>query len=66
MPFVIEKEIDPFYKEGVKKGLQKGLQKLYEEKLAIARSLLEILDDKTISQKVKLPIEEVKKLKNTH
>ena len=27
---------------------------------------IQLRDDKTISQKVKLPIEEVKKLKNTH
>jgi predicted transposase/invertase (TIGR01784 family) len=60
MPFVIEKEIDPFYKEGVKKGLEKGQ---HQEKLAIASSLLDILDDKTISERVKLPLEKVKALR---
>jgi len=59
MPFVIEKERDPFYKEGIEKG------KL-EEQRAIAISLLDILDDKTIAEKVKLPIEEVKKLRKKH
>ena len=63
MPFVIEKEIDPFYKEGVKRGLQKGIPK---ERLTIAKTLLRLHDEKTVSQIVKLPLEEVKKLKNTH
>jgi predicted transposase/invertase (TIGR01784 family) len=61
MPFVIEKEIDPFYKEGIEKGKLEGQ---YQEKLAIARSLLEFHDDKTISEIVKLPIEEIRKLRD--
>ncbi len=58
MPFVIDKVRDPFYKEGIEKG------KL-EEQRAIAISLLDILDDKTISQKVGLKLEEVEKLRDT-
>jgi predicted transposase/invertase (TIGR01784 family) len=60
MPFVIEKERDPFYKEGIEKGIEKG--KLEEQK-AIAISLLDILDNKTISQKVGLSLKEVEKLR---
>jgi len=60
MPFVIEKERDPFYKEGIEKGIEKG--KL-EEQNAIAISLLDILDDKTISEKVGLSLKAVAKLR---
>ena len=62
MSYVLEKEIDPFYKEGIKKGLEKGK---FEEKKAIATSLLDVLDDETISQKVGLSIEEVKEIRKT-
>ena len=72
MPFVIDIESHPLFLEGKEKGIEKGIEKgkkagllegQYQEKLAIARSLLEILDDETISDKVKLPIKEVKKLR---
>jgi len=56
MPFVIDKVRDPFYKEGIEKG------KL-EEQRAIAISLLDVLDDKTISEKVGLDLKEVRKLR---
>ena len=61
MPFVIEKERDPLYLDGVEAGLKEG--KL-EEKRAIATSLLEILDDKTISERVGLSLQEVEKLRS--
>ena len=60
MPFVIELESDPVYTKGREKGKLEGQM---EEKIAIARSLLDILDDDTISQRVGLDIKEVKKLK---
>ena len=67
MPFVIDKFKDPFYKEGIEKGIEKGkLEGRLEEQRAIAISLLDILDDKTISQKVGLNIKEVKKLREKH
>ncbi len=71
MPFVIEKSRDPFYKEGMQKGMQKGIQKglvqgKLEEQRAIAISLLDILDDETISKKVGLKLSEVKKLRREH
>ena len=45
---------------GIKLGLQKGR---LEEKKAIALSLLDILDEKTIAKKVGLSVEEIRKLK---
>ncbi len=60
MPFVIELESDPVYTKGLEKGIEKGQM---EEKKAIARSLLDILDDDTISQRIGLDIKEVKKLR---
>ena len=66
MPFVIDKVKDPFYKEGIEKGIEKGkIAGKQEEQRAIAISLLDILDDKTISQKVGLSLEEVKKLRDS-
>ncbi|HIP60577.1 MAG TPA: hypothetical protein EYH01_09140 [Campylobacterales bacterium] len=63
MPFVTDKVKDPFYKEGIEKGKLEG--KL-EEQRAIAISLLDILDNKTISEKVGLKIQEVNKLREEH
>ena len=76
MPFVIELEDDPVYTKGLEKGIEKGrregriegriegrLEGQMKEKIAIARSLLDILDDDTISQRVGLDIKEVKKLR---
>ena len=60
MSYVLDKKIDPFYKEGIAKGKQEG--KL-EEKKAIAASLLDILDDETIALKVGLSVEEVKEIR---
>ena len=73
MPFVIEKERDPLYLDGVEAGLEAGIEKgiekgrfegQLEEKKAIAASLLEILDDKTISERVGLSLQEVEKLRS--
>jgi len=51
--------------EGLKKGLEKGLEKgKEEERYKIAVSLFGILDDKTISEKTGLPLEEIIRLKN--
>ncbi len=64
MPFVIDKVKDPFYKEGIKRGIEKGIKKgKLEEKIAIAISLQDLLDDKTIAQRVGLGLKEVKKLR---
>ena len=68
MPFVIELESDPVYTKGLEKGIEKGLEKgiekgQMEEKIAIARSLLEIHENETIAKIVRLPIENIKKLR---
>ena len=62
MPFVIELEDDPVFTKGLKKGKIEGK---IEEKLAIAQSLLDLLDDKTISQRVGLDIKTIIKLRET-
>ena len=88
MPFIIEKERDPLYKDGLEKGIEKGIKKglekgiekgikkgiekgikkgklegKLEEQRAIAVSLLDILDDKIISEKIGLKLKEVQKLR---
>jgi predicted transposase/invertase (TIGR01784 family) len=45
MPFILDREIDPLYKEGVEKGLEKGIEKGKKEaekqtKIEIAKSML--------------------------
>ena len=55
-------------RKGIEKGLQQGLQQGIEQGLQqgiikMAKSLLDILDDATISVKTGLDIEEVKKLR---
>ena len=48
-----------------RKGLEKGLQRgIKEGRLEIAKNLLDILDDKTISNKTGLSLEEIKELRN--
>ena len=50
--------------KGLAKGLEKGLEKGKEiEKIAIARNLIDILDDDVIASKIGLSIDEVKKLR---
>ncbi len=68
MPFILDREIDPLYKEGVEKGLEKGIEKgkaegIKKRNIEIAKSLLDVLDDKTIAKKTTLSVEDVKKLR---
>jgi flagellar biosynthesis/type III secretory pathway protein FliH len=80
MPFILDREIDPLYQEGVEKGLERGIERglqkgiqegiqkgkaeaTKETKIAIAKSLLDILDDKTIAKKTTLSVKEVEKLR---
>ena len=46
--------------QGVKQGLEQGAK---QEKIEIAKNLLDILDDETISFKTGLSIEEVKEIR---
>jgi len=75
MPFIIEKERDPLYKDGLQKGLEKGiekgiekgkeegLKKVEETKFAIAKKMLkQNLDIKMISEITGLSKEELEKL----
>ena len=64
MPFIIEKERDPLYKDGLEKGLEKGLKKVNETKIAIAKTLLkEKVAIEVIVKSTGLSKEEVEKLK---
>jgi predicted transposase/invertase (TIGR01784 family) len=41
MPFILDREIDPLYQEGVEKGIQKGKAEATKEtKIAIAKTML--------------------------
>ena len=71
MPFIIEKERDPLYKDGLQKGiekgiqegLKKGLQKLKKEKIIIAKKMLkQKLDIEMIVKITGLSKEDVEKL----
>jgi len=46
--------------EAEEEGMKKGRE---QEKLAVARALLDVLDDETIALKTELPIETVKELR---
>ena len=52
--------------KGLKQGLEKGMEKgMEQEKLNIAKNLLEVLDVETIALKTGLSVEEIDKLKGT-
>ncbi len=73
MPFIIEKERDPLYKDGLEKGIEKGIEKglkqgiqegLNEAKITIAKTLLkEKVAIEVIVKSTGLSKEEVEKLK---
>ena len=51
-------------RKGIEEGIQQGIQQgIHQRNIEVAVNLLDILDDKTISQKTGLSIEEVKKLR---
>ena len=56
-------------RKGLEKGLQKGIEKgkkegAKQEKILIAKNLLDVLDDETISNKTGLSLKEIKELRN--
>jgi len=60
--------LDTALKKGFEKGIQKGIQKGMKEgekkaKIEIAKNLLDVLDNETISKKTGLSIEEIKELR---
>ena len=63
---LLEREREKF-EEGIEKGIEQGIEKGAErEKINIAKSLLDILDDKTIAIKVNMPIEQVVELRKAN
>ncbi|RUM64409.1 MAG: hypothetical protein DSZ05_07475 [Sulfurospirillum sp.] len=60
MPFIIEKERDPLYKD----GLEKGLEKVKETKIAIAKALLkQNIDIDVIAKSTGITKKELEKLR---
>jgi len=64
MPFIIEKERDPLYKDGLQKGIEKGIEKGQKDReISIAKAMLEQNMDIALIVKVTgLCEKEVKKL----
>jgi predicted transposase/invertase (TIGR01784 family) len=65
----IEKGIEKGIKEGIEKGIKQGIEKGIEQgehkkAIEIAKNLLDVLDDETISLKTKLTIDEIKSLRD--
>jgi predicted transposase/invertase (TIGR01784 family) len=50
-------------KIGLEKGMEKGLERVKQEKLNIAKQLLDVLDLETVALKTGLSVDEVEKLK---
>jgi len=60
----LEEGIEKGKKEGLKEGIEKGIKEGEKRKaIEIAKNLLDVLDDKTISQKTGLDIKEIEKLR---
>jgi len=60
MPFIIEKESDPLYIEGIEQGIEQGRVQGVKE---LVLKLLDILDDETISQKTGISKKEIQNLR---
>ena len=56
----MEKGLEKGLEKGMEKGMERGVE---QEKINIAKNLLDILDDATISLKTGLSIKSVKKLR---
>jgi predicted transposase/invertase (TIGR01784 family) len=69
MPFILDREIDPLYQEGVEKGIEKGIEKgkaegIRKRNIEIAKSLLkQDISIDIIATVTKLSKEEIQKLK---
>ena len=70
--FILTEMREKAEKEGLQKGLEQGLQQGIEQglqqgieqtKVENARNLFDVLDDETISKKIKLDLDKVKKLR---
>ena len=69
----LQKGLEKGLQKGIEKGLQKGIEKgkkeglkegAKKEKILIAKNLLDVLDDETISNKTGLSLKEIKELRN--
>jgi len=64
MSYVLDKEVDPFYKEGIARGVQEGLERGKLE-ATLQHALLMIqdynIDKNEVAQKLNIPIEEIQK-----
>ena len=68
----LEMKMDEKYEQGLKEGLTKGLQQgiaqgieqgIEKNKIENAKNLFDVLDDETISKKIKIDLDKVKKLR---
>ncbi len=66
MPFIIEKERDPLYLDGIEKGIEKGIRKGKKEQMIVIakKMLVQKLDIETIAKVTSLSIAEIEKLNN--
>ncbi|MGM9978664.1 MAG: hypothetical protein ACI33J_07695 [Clostridium sp.] len=66
--FILTEFREKAEKEGLQKGLERGLQQglqqgIEQTKIENARNLFDVLDDETISKRIKLDLDRVKKLR---
>ncbi|MGM9977523.1 MAG: hypothetical protein ACI33J_01875, partial [Clostridium sp.] len=66
--FILTEMREKAEKEGLQKGLEQGLEQGFEKgieqnKIENAKNLFDVLDDETISKKIKLDLDKVKKLR---
>ncbi|MBN2783031.1 MAG: hypothetical protein JXQ66_07315, partial [Campylobacterales bacterium] len=60
----LERGMEKGLERGMEKGLEKGLEKgIKQRNIEIAKNLLDVLDDETISLKTGLTLEDVKSLR---
>lgn len=61
----MERGIEKGMKQGIEQGIEKGIkQGQKQEKIQIAKNLLDVLDDDTLSQKTGLSVDEIAKLRD--
>lgn len=66
--FILTEFREKAEKEGLQKGLKQGLEQGFEKgieqnKIENAKNLFDVLDDETISKRIKIDLDKVKKLR---
>lgn len=56
----VKQGIEQGVKQGIKQGIEQGIEK---NKIENAKNLFDVLDDETISKKIKIDLDKVKKLR---